>query len=395
MLQLLKTYRNIYQNTLLQDVIPFWEKNSPDQEFGGYFSCLNRDGKVFDTDKFIWMQARQVWTFSMLYNEVEQRQSWLDMARLGAEFLKKYGRDAQGNWYFSLNREGKPLMQAFKIGSDFLACMAFAQYGKAAQEQESLDISLQTYQNILLRRDNPKGIYNKAYPGTRPLKSFGIPMVLSNLVYELEDYLSPQQIEETLQFSVREVLDYFWKPERQLIFENIQPNGELSDSFEGRLINPGHGMEAMWFIMDIAHKQNDQALIIQCKDILLAVLEFGWDREYEGFYYYLDADGHPPLQLEWNQKLWWVHLEALVALSKAYLYTGDPQCWEWYEKVHRYTWTCFPDPEYGEWFGYLNRKGEVLLPLKGGKWKGCYHVPRSLYLCGQVFERLLEKEDGR
>jgi N-acylglucosamine 2-epimerase len=36
--------------------------------------------------------------------------------------------------------------------------------------------------------------------------------------------------------------------------------------------------------------------------------------------------------------------------------------------------------EYGEWFGYLNRRAEVLLPLKGGKWKGCFHIPRALYL---------------
>ncbi len=52
------------------------------------------------------------------------------------------------------------------------------------------------------------------------------------------------------------------------------------------------------------------------------------------------------------------------------------------------TWQHFPDPEYGEWYGYLNRSGEVLLPLKGGKWKGCFHVPRGLYLCMREFEKL-------
>jgi len=56
--------------------------------------------------------------------------------------------------------------------------------------------------------------------------------------------------------------------------------------------------------------------------------------------------------------------------------------------VHAYTWQHFPDPEYGEWYGYLNRSGEVLLPLKGGKWKGCFHVPRGLYLCMREFEKL-------
>ena len=36
----------------------------------------------------------------------------------------------------------------------------------------------------------------------------------------------------------------------------------------------------------------------------------------------------------------------------------------------------------------INRQGEVLLPLKGGKWKGCFHVPRGLYQCWKVLEEL-------
>ena len=48
----------------------------------------------------------------------------------------------------------------------------------------------------------------------------------------------------------------------------------------------------------------------------------------------------------------------------------------------------FPDATHGEWFGYLNRKGEILLSLKGGKWKGCFHVPRGLWQCWQALERM-------
>ena len=49
------------------------------------------------------------------------------------------------------------------------------------------------------------------------------------------------------------------------------------------------------------------------------------------------------------------------------------------------------DDEYAEWLGYLNRRGEVLLDLKGGKWKGCFHVPRALYLCWSRFKELSER----
>ena len=91
-----------YQKELLEKVIPFWEKNSKDEEFGGYFTCLTRTGDVFDTDKFMWLQGREVWMFAALYNQVEKKEEWLNMALLGADFMKKYGRDKQGNWHFSL-----------------------------------------------------------------------------------------------------------------------------------------------------------------------------------------------------------------------------------------------------------------------------------------------------
>ena len=50
-----------YKTELLDSVLPFWLEKSQDMEYGGYFSCLDRDGSVFDTDKFIWLQGREVW----------------------------------------------------------------------------------------------------------------------------------------------------------------------------------------------------------------------------------------------------------------------------------------------------------------------------------------------
>ena len=97
-----------YRSELFDNVIPFWEKHSIDAECGGYFTCLDRRGKVYDTDKFVWLQARQVWTFSMLYNRCEKKSTWLDVATAGADFLARHGTDESGNWYFALNRNGRP-----------------------------------------------------------------------------------------------------------------------------------------------------------------------------------------------------------------------------------------------------------------------------------------------
>jgi N-acylglucosamine 2-epimerase len=93
-------------------------------------------------------------------------------------------------------------------------------------------------------------------------------------------------------------------------------------------------------------------------------------------------------KLEWDQKLWWVHLESAICFIKGYQLTGNEKCLEWFQKIHDYMWAHFKDTEYPEWYGYLNRRGEVLLTLKGGKWKGCFHVPRGLYQIWQILETL-------
>jgi N-acylglucosamine 2-epimerase len=381
-------YASLYMSALLEDVIPFWEKHSPDRQQGGYFTCLERDGTVYDTDKFVWLQARQVWTFSMLYNRVEKRPAWLEMARLGANFLQARGRAQNGDWYFSLNRAGQPLVQPYNIFSDCFAAMAFGQYALAVGDDEAAAIAKATYLNILRRQQNPKGVYNKLVPGRRPLQNFALPMILCNLTLEMEHLLEPAEVEAATEACVQTVMGKFIDPDRNILLENVAPDGGLVDSFEGRLLNPGHGIEAMWFIMDIAKQRGDQGLIDRAVELTLSMLELGWDREFGGIFYFLDRLGHPPQQLEWDQKLWWVHVEALVALALGYSLTRWQECADWYERVHAYTWTHFPDPEYGEWFGYLNRRGEVLLPLKGGKWKGCFHIPRGLLRCGQIFESL-------
>ena len=155
----MKQYLDIYKQELLDGVIPFWMEKSKDKIHGGYFTCLDQRGEVYDTDKFVWLQARQVWMFSVLYDKVEKNPNWLEMAGLGLGFLKKNGRDKDGNFYFSLDQKGKPLVQPYNIFSDCFAAMAFAAYYKIDPREEDADLALKTFENILRRRDNPKGKY--------------------------------------------------------------------------------------------------------------------------------------------------------------------------------------------------------------------------------------------
>ena len=375
-----------YKAELLDKVIPFWLEHSQDKEFGGYFTCLERDGSVFDTDKFIWLQGREVWMLATLYNKVEKKQEWLDAAVQGAEFLKKYGHDGNLNWYFALDREGHPLVEPYNIFSYTFAVIAFGQLAIATGNKEYEEIALKTFDIVLSKVDNPKGKWSKASPGARALKSFALPMILCNVALEIEPLLEKDFMEKTIETCIHEVMDVFYRPELGLIVEHLGTNNELVDCMDGRLLNPGHAIEAMWFIMDLGKRLNDQKLIEKAVDIALKEVEYGWDEKYGGIFYFMDRLGHPLQQLEWDQKLWWVHIETLITMIKGYELTGNAECLAWFERIH------FADKEHPEWFGYLNRQGEVLLTLKGGKWKGCFHVPRGLFQCWNVLEELAAEE---
>jgi len=381
-----------YKSELLDRVMPFWMEKSIDSEFGGYFTCLERDGEVFDTDKFVWLQGREVWMLATLCNKVEKRREWLDAAIQGAEFLKKHGHDGRLNWYFALDREGHPLVEPYNIFSYTFAVIAFGQLSIATGNREYAEIAKKTFDIVLSKVDNPKGRWSKAAPGARALKSFALPMILCNVALEIEPLLDKDFLDKTIQTCVHEVMDVFYRPELGLIVEHLGTDNQLVDCMDGRQLNPGHAIEAMWFIMDLGKRLGDPVLIEKAKNIALAEAEYGWDKQYGGIFYFMDRLSRPLQQLEWDQKLWWVHIETLITMIKGYELTGDARCLEWFERVHDYVWSHFMDPEYPEWYGYLNRRGEVLLTLKGGKWKGCFHVPRGLMQVYQTLERIAEKQ---
>lgn len=54
----------------------------------------------------------------------------------------------------------------------------------------------------------------------------------------------------------------------------------------------------MWFIMDLGKRLNRPELINKAKDTALKMLEYGWDEEFGGIYYFMDCNGFP--RNNWN-----------------------------------------------------------------------------------------------
>jgi N-acylglucosamine 2-epimerase len=97
------------------------------------------------------LQGMQVWVFAMIYNKAAKKEQWLNVAKHGADFMMKYGKDHNNNWYFAVDQKGQPLTQPYDIFSDCYASMAFYELYIATNDITYKKIAIATYNNILAR----------------------------------------------------------------------------------------------------------------------------------------------------------------------------------------------------------------------------------------------------
>jgi N-acylglucosamine 2-epimerase len=104
-------------------------------------------------------------------------------------------------------------------------------------------------------------------------------MMKANLGVVLQECLGDASYQQGLQETIHRVFESFWNPEYKVMFENVCLDGSFDlTSMAGRHLNPGHVIEAMWFIMNAAQGLNDPTIIDRAAEIILAELDFGWAR---------------------------------------------------------------------------------------------------------------------
>ena len=379
----------VYRDGLLDDTMPFWQKHAPDTKHGGFLTFLDADGSVVSTDKPMWVAGRITWLFAKLYNTVEPREEWLKWAAHGVDFIRKYGFDSDGRMFWAVTRDGRPLRKRRYLFTETFGVIALAEYAKAAGDEQAKQEAVDLYRLLLRYHTTPGLLPPKGVAGTRSLKSHAMPMILLSTSQVLRQVDDAPLYAETIDNSIAEVLRDFVKPEFEALLENVGPNGEFLDEPPGREINPGHAIETAWFIMEEARNRgNDAALIEHACRILDWSLAWGWDEEFGGIYYFRDCKGKPCPQYEHDMKLWWPHNETIIATLLAYHLTGEERYLDWHRRIHDWAYAHFPDPENGEWFGYLHRDGSLSSTLKGNMWKGPFHLPRMQLYCWKLLEEM-------
>ncbi|XP_076847646.1 N-acylglucosamine 2-epimerase isoform X2 [Brachyhypopomus gauderio] len=340
----------------------------------------------------------QVWMYCRLYRTTERfhRPEILQAAKTGGAFLQRFARvqpsDGPGKCAFSLTRDGRAVKVQRTIFSECFYVMAMDELARVTGDK-GMQSDAERMMDLLVHwvRIDSSGLGRPPLSGDAPVNSMAVPMMLLCLVDQLTEGRAEQagKYRELGEWCVAQILQHVQRG-GEAVLENVSLDGKELPGSLGRLQNPGHALEAGWFLLQYAKARGDTELqkVAVAKFMEVPFLR-GWDQKHGGLFYFLDVDGHCPIQLEWNMKLWWAHCEALIAFLMAYSHLGEPALLERFTQVYDYTFSHFPDEENGEWFGYLSQQGDVVLDFKGGPFKGFFHVPRCLYMCEKMLDHLL------
>ncbi len=379
-------YRTQFQDALLNDIVPFWMEHGWDQKNGGVYTYLNRKGERCSSIKSVWAQGRFMWLLSKLCSEYGAREEWLNAAKSCREFLDAHCFAPDGRMYFQVTGAGQPVRRRRYWFSEAFYCMASAEYYKASGDITALETARRLYSEILAIYLEPS-----SDPRVMPPKyefvtsSLGPPMIMLNVTNIMRE-CDPERA-AFYNGGAREYLSVltgrFYKPDLKCMLENTDVHGGfMPDTPMGRLINPGHSLEAAWFLLDAASQYGDESLRKCALNIIDWSLELGWDKENGGIVYFTDILGNPPEQYEHDMKLWWPQNEATIAVLKAYEATGEKKYLVWFERLVEYQFSYFADKEFGEWYGYLHKDNSPQTPIaKGSYFKGPFHIPRMMIAC--------------
>ncbi len=384
----LEELQAVYRDGLLHDTLPFWLPESIDFEHGGFLLCRGRDGSLLDTDKGMWQHGRFTWLLSEMYSTVEARPEWLDAAAHGIDFMRRHGIDRDGRMFFQVTQDGRPLRKRRYVFTEAFGAIAFAAYARASGDESAKETAIELFETFVRYGTTDGLIPPKVDAGTRPCKGLAFPMILLVTAQILSDTIGYSEAAPRIDQAIEE-LDAFVRPDLGAVLEQVAPDGSVIDHFDGRTLNPGHAIEAAWFLMEQGRRRSRSDLVERGVQMLDWMWARGWDEEHGGLLYFVDLHGGPVQEYWHDMKFWWPHNEAIIATLLAHELTGNSKYDDWHRQVHDWAYGHFADPDFGEWYGYLHRDGSPSVDLKGNLWKGPFHLPRMQLTGWRICERLL------
>jgi mannobiose 2-epimerase len=390
----LNEYKTELQNGL-KALLEFWVRNTPDNEFGGFYGKLDNLNKVEPgAPKGSVLNSRILWSFSAAYN-LSGNKEYLEMAERAYNYITDHFIDKKyGGVYWLVDYKGNPYNTKKQIYALSFAIYGLSEFYKISKEEKAREQAIELY-HVIVRYsyDKINGGYLEAlsedWKEMDDLRLSGKDAnekkSMNTHLHVLEGFVNLYRVwpDVDLNKKIAELLHIF--------LDHIidKRSGHLVLFFDeqwkikSNVVSYGHDIEAAWLLLECAEIINDKTLIdlIKAQSIKLAdAAAEGLDKD-GGLWYEYEADENHLIK----EKHSWPQAEAMLGFYNAWQITGD----ENYLKKSLSGWHFVQDhildKVNGEWFWGVTENYSLMKEDKVGIWKCPYHNSRAcIELIGRI-----------
>lgn len=384
----------------LKEIMNEWAEHTLDTENGGYQTNFDENWSITSHNKNIWAHARQTYMFAAMYSNIEKDEKWLNLAKVGRDFLVEHAYAGNGRWNYELDSTGNEVIAGTEsIFSDFFVLLALSQYAIASNSKEDIQLIRITLEEAEKNVNNPdfKDIFPHEW--LEGIERHSVYMIAVNSVGAAGQVLGRDTVRPFIQLCIDKIINFFGDNDSGYLLESLKDDGSVWNTEEGRYVSPGHIYECMWFCIHEAYTDNNlDSLLPNILSILDSITRKAFDKTNGGIINRLDCYDKPlvefftsdPIDLEPDDKVDWVHCEALYTLALVSILTEDNERFKRFWELHEYCQKNFRPESGGDWYPVIAADGRVLRKNKGGKHRVAFHVPRSLMNIVLLFQQYID-----
>jgi len=128
-------------NHLTQELLPFWTTRIVDETKGGYITHFDQEGNdTGEDEKSLIAQSRSVYTLSSAHRAGYGEGKYADLARHGVDFLiSKMWDNEYGGFFWMVDREGKVKIDQKIIYGHSFAIYSLCEYTLATGDSRGIE----------------------------------------------------------------------------------------------------------------------------------------------------------------------------------------------------------------------------------------------------------------
>ena len=391
--------RRILQTSLIDFYLPA----CVDQKNGGYLESL-RGGKFAPTgEKFLTLQARQLWFFSTLALEGYEKDKALAAAASGYEFLQTKMMDRANGGYFSkVTDEGVPRDTRKHAYLNAFALYGLSAYHRATQDPAALEAAKNLFRVLEKRaHDSRFGGYieffnadwepvsdsnERGYVGAIGHKTYNTHLHLLEAFAELYRSWPDQAVARRLQELITINTSTVRYPRVESNVDAFHRDWQVVNEPSNLRASYGHDVECAWLTLDAVRALGMPIEVYRswAEALCQTSIELGFDRQHGGFF----SSGPLGKPADDTKKIWWVEAEAIVSMLDMFKLTGNTRYYDLFVRTLDFVEKHQAASE-GSWWATRAADGSATGDKqRTGPWQAGYHAGRAMIHAAKTLQEL-------